>query len=94
MGVTAKELSIGVGEYPVILASLGSGSRAEVLSPLGVLVAVSPPGNGQLGMTQGGLLKAAFHAEPFSDGKRSRLAVQDRNNKVIHTSLFRQEQSM
>lgn len=53
-----------------------------------------PPGNGQLGMTQGGLLNAAFHIEPFSDGKRSRLAVQDLNNKVVHTVFFRQEQSM
>lgn len=41
MGVTAKELSIGVGEYPVILPSLGS-RAAEVLSPLRLFVAVLP----------------------------------------------------
>lgn len=32
--------------------------------------------------------------EPFSDGKRSRLAVQDPNNEVIHSGFFRQEGSM
>lgn len=70
-----------------------------MLSPAGLLVAFSfpvtiPPRNGQLGMTQGVLLNAAFHIELFSDGKRSRLAVQDLNNKVIHTVFFRQEESM
>lgn len=67
-----------------------------MLNPVGLSVAVPvvPPRSGQLGMTPGGLLSAAFHIEPFSDGKRSRLAVQDLNNKVVHTVFFRQEEPM
>lgn len=53
-----------------------------------------PPSNGWIGMTQGLLLNAAFRIEPFSNGKMSRFAMQDLNNKVIHTVLFRQEESM
>lgn len=71
MGVTANELSIGVGEYPVILASLGW-RTAEVLSFSGSFPVPIPPRNGQLERLS---LNAAFHIEPFSDGKRSRWAV-------------------
>jgi len=45
-------------------------------------------------MTQGPLLNAAFQIEPFSNGKMSRLAMQDLNNKVIHSVIFRQEESV